>query len=167
VNKQQWIAQLGLEPHVEGGYFRRSYASKQRGSLEGAAGDRLSLTCIYYLLSDESPLGYWHRNKSDIVHFFHQGAALEYYLLGPDGVLSRQLLGADANAGQVLQLAVPGGTWKCTHLSSGEFGLISEAVVPGFDYADMELGDVAVLSAQYPQHASLFERFCKPGATAG
>lgn len=161
MNKQQWIEQLGLEPHVEGGYFRRSYASA------GVVGDRISLTCIYYLLSDDSPLGYWHRNQSDIVHFFHQGAALEYYLLGPGGGLSRQVLGADASAGQVLQLAVPGGTWKCTHLSRGEFGLISEAVVPGFDYADMELGDVALLSAQYPQHVALFERFCKPVATAG
>jgi len=27
MNKNQWITQLQLEPHVEGGYFRRTYQS--------------------------------------------------------------------------------------------------------------------------------------------
>ncbi|WP_279244912.1 cupin domain-containing protein [Candidatus Litorirhabdus singularis] len=162
MNKQQWIDQLGLQAHIEGGYFKRSFASQQFSADPAGDEERLSLTCIYYMLSDDSPLGYWHRNRSDIVHFFHQGAALDYYLLQPDGVLSRHVLGSDAAAGEVLQLAVPGGTWKCTHLSVGEYGLISEAVVPGFEYADMELGSVSQLSAQFPQHTALFERYCKP-----
>ena len=28
-----------------------------------------------YLLNSESPVGHFHRNKSDIVHFFHMGDA--------------------------------------------------------------------------------------------
>jgi predicted cupin superfamily sugar epimerase len=41
--------------------------------------------------------------------------------------------------GEQLQLLVKGGCWKTAILETGEFGLISEAVSPGFEYADMAL----------------------------
>lgn len=38
-----------------------------------------------------------------------------------------------------MQLVVPGNTWKACHLLEGKFGLITEAVSPGFEYQDMVL----------------------------
>jgi predicted cupin superfamily sugar epimerase len=38
------------------------------------------------------------------------------------------------------------------------FGLISEAVSPGFDFADMEMGDRRKLIARFPQHRMLIEK---------
>jgi predicted cupin superfamily sugar epimerase len=38
------------------------------------------------------------------------------------------------------------------------YGLISEAVSPGFDFADMELGSRQKLGEQFPEHSQLFER---------
>jgi predicted cupin superfamily sugar epimerase len=36
-----------------------------------------------------------------------------------------------------------------------EYGLISEAVSPGFDFADMEMGNRQKLREQFPEHSEL------------
>lgn len=151
------IRQLGLEPHVEGGYFRRTYSSPVPA--EGT--DRPSLTTIYYLLTERQPVGHFHRNRSDIVHFFHLGAPLTYWLIDPDGNLRRERLGPGLDDGERLQLTVPGGCWKASVLERGEFALISEAVSPGFDYRDMTLGRAVELSREFPRHRELLERYCR------
>ena len=51
-----------------------------------------------------------------------------------------------------LMFAAPGGIWKGTRLLDGEFGLVSEAVAPGFEYADMRLAKAGELEQLYPQH---------------
>jgi hypothetical protein len=149
MDKRQLIETLDLQAHIEGGYFRRTYQSDL--TVAAAQGDRPVLTSIYYMLTDDSPIGYLHRNKSDIVHYFHGGSPLTYWLLHPDGRLERSLLGSDLAQGQRLQLLVPGGCWKATELESGEYGLLSEAVAPGFDYADMELATPESVQSLFPQ----------------
>jgi predicted cupin superfamily sugar epimerase len=153
------IERLGLLPHVEGGYFRRTFQADHRDGIDTPGGKRLTLTSILYLLTADSPIGQWHMNRSDIVHYFQLGDPVYYYLLHDDGRLETCVLGHDLAAGQVLQLAVRGGTWKASHLPGGNHGLISEAVSPGFDPADMSLGDRATLQARFPEHREIIERF--------
>lgn len=148
LTKELILERLQLEPHVEGGYFRRSYASETH--CESEAGPRRLLTSIYYLLTDDRPIGHLHRNRSDIVHYWHAGSALEYTLLSPAGELRRLTLGPDLAAGHQLQLCVPGNVWKASRLREGEFGLISEAVSPGFDYVDMELATGEAMRREFP-----------------
>lgn len=155
------IRELGLEPHVEGGYFKRTFQADHRPGIDTPAGERFTLTSIYYLLTREAPTGHWHLNRSDILHFWHLGAPVEYYLIHPDGRLETAVLGPDLAAGQQLQLVVRGGVWKASHLPAGGYGLISEAVSPGFDYADMALGERAELLSRFPQHADLVRRFTR------
>jgi hypothetical protein len=159
MNKYQLIAKLALEPHIEGGYFRRTYQSDLIAKL--AQGERWGMTSIYYLLTDDSPIGYLHRNQSDIIHYFHCGSPLMYTLLHPDGKLEKVWLGADLANGQQLQLVVPGGCWKATELESGEYGLVSEAVVPGFDYADMELARKETICKGFPRHWNVLSKYVK------
>ncbi|MCW8998431.1 MAG: cupin domain-containing protein, partial [Kangiellaceae bacterium] len=59
-------------------------------------------------------------------------------------------LGPDIANGDELQLIVPGGYWKASQLTSGEFSLISEAVSPGFDYSDNELATIEIISREFP-----------------
>jgi predicted cupin superfamily sugar epimerase len=158
---QTMIDALQLEPHVEGGYFRRTYQSDSAPKLETQQGSRFAMSSIFYLLTESFPVGHWHLNQSDILHYFQAGSALTYYLIHSSGELEVIEMGTDVVSGQQLQLLVPGGTWKASHLTAGEFGLISEAVVPGFDYADMTLGDRQALLDQLPQHAELIQRFTK------
>jgi len=124
-------------------------------------GERRILSSIYYLLTDDSPTGYLHRNQSDILHYFHGGSPLTYWILPPDGSLERRVLGFDLDQGQQPQLLVQGGHWKATELESGEFGLISEAVAPGFEYADMELANRDLLENQFPQWVAKLGRYVK------
>lgn len=161
MDKRQLIAKLSLEPHVEGGYFRRTY---QSGQVIDSAGDgraRHLASSIYYLLTDDSPIGHLHRNRSDILHYFHCGSPLSYLILHPDGRLERAVLGLDLEQGQRPQLLVRGGCWKASELESGEFALISEVVAPGFDYADMELAGMEVLRSQFPQWVDRLGKYVK------
>jgi len=150
MNKRQLIEKLSLEPHIEGGYFSRTYSSALTTHIAGSK-PRCLLSSIFYMLTDDSPIGHLHKNKSDIIHYFHGGSPLTYLILHPDGHLETTILGDDLDNGQQLQLIVKGGCWKATELEAGEFGLISEAVSPGFDYNDMELAEQTIIRNQFPQ----------------
>lgn len=160
---EQVVEQLGLEAHVEGGFFRRTYAADKHPKVATAYGERLLMSSIFYLLTGQSPIGHFHRNRSDIVHYFHLGDPVTYYLLQPDGSLRTVVMGSDLLAGQRLQLTVPGGVWKASRLAEGPhgYGLISEAVSPGFDYADMTLAECGDLQAQYPEYRELIRELTR------
>lgn len=158
MNKRQLIERLSLVPHIEGGYFSRTYISDLKTDIPFDSKRRCLLSSIFYLLTDDSPIGYLHRNKSDIIHYFQGGSPLTYLILHPDGNLERKVVGVDFDKGHQLQLIVRGGCWKATELETGEFGLVSEAVSPGFEYEDMELAEERVIKNQFPH---LWDRISK------
>lgn len=164
MTREDIIHTLQLTPHVEGGFFRRTYASAH--TLTNADGaTRPLLSSIFYMLTTDQPRGRLHRNRSDILHYWHAGGALRYWLVKPDGELVQALLGPDLANGQQLQLLVPGGWWKATELVTDDrglpdYGLLSEAVCPGFDFADMELGTAADIAATLPQYLNVLMPFC-------
>lgn len=157
---QQLVDALQLEGHVEGGYFRQTFKADHRALIDTANGQRVTMTSIYYLLSAESSIGHFHMNQSDIMHYFHAGDPITYYLIQADGELQTVVMGSDPTQGQVMQMIVKGGTWKASKIpTDGEFryGLIGEAVAPGFEYSDMQLGQTAELLTLFPQHAELIK----------
>lgn len=152
------IDTLGLEGHVEGGFFRRTFEAQDAPRLATPDGERFSMTSIYYLLTREGPVGHFHRNRSAIVHYFHIGDPIDYTLIHEDGRLETVTMGPDPRQGHLLQLTVAGGIWKASRLQDGGshgYGLISEAVTPGFDYEDMTLGERDLLLQRFPQHEVL------------
>lgn len=157
----QLVAALQLEQHVEGGYFKRTFQADHRPKIETDHGPRFTLTSIYYLLTSQSPIGHWHLNKSDIIHFFHLGEPINYYLITTDGKLETITLGPNPLLGHQLQMTVKGGTWKASHLTGASYGLVSEAVAPGFEYTDMTLGDRDKLLAKFPMHYKVINRFTR------
>jgi len=142
--KQALIESLGLEEHIEGGYFIRTYQSPMQ------SGIRPLMTSIFYMLTSEKPIGHLHKNKSDIMHYFHLGSPILYLTISPEGQLETFTLGPDILQGHSLQLLVKGGYWKASILQQGEFGLLSEAVAPGFDYSDMTIAKPDELQMQFP-----------------
>lgn len=157
MNKNGYIESLNMQKHVEGGYYAETYRAVERIPTARAGSERNVLTSIFYMLTDDSPVGRMHRNQSDIVHYFHDGAPLTYHVIDPDGRLTTHRLGRDIASGEVMQLTVKGGCWKGTLLEQGEFGLLGEAVAPGFDFRDMDLGTEALVE-QFPQHADIIRR---------
>ena len=143
------IARLALDKHPEGGWFKRIHTSEH--VLDTANGARACVTSIHYLLTADEPLGRLHRNRSDILHYLQGGGPVEYLLLDEaSGELRRAVLGHGAD--QQLFLFVPGGVWKASRLTgTASHALVSEAVVPGFDFADHAFADAALLD-RFPQH---------------
>lgn len=164
LNKQALIEQLQLQPHVEGGYFRRSYCASHTVQTTGLQLRPLA-SAIYYLLTDDSPIGFFHRNQSDILHLWQGGSPLRYVLIDRQGNIASHILGPNLAAGEHLQLLVPGGHWKATELVEGQFGLLSEVVCPGFEYADMQLASAGQMQRDFPalwaDPQLALEKYCK------
>ncbi|MEO0540770.1 MAG: cupin domain-containing protein [Cyanobacteria bacterium P01_A01_bin.105] len=152
MDKQTIISQLGLVEHVEGGYFAETHRSAETLTTDRVGQSRNVLTSIYYLLTDDRPIDHLHKNQSDILHYFQAGSPITYLLITPEGQLERHVLGLDLAAGEVPQLLVPGGYWKAAVLESGEYGLLGEAVAPGFDYRDMEIAIANNIQTSFPDH---------------
>lgn len=126
-------AALGLEPHPEGGWYRRTWASP--ASVDTSGGPRPAATMILFLLPPGEASA-WHTVASDELWLWHgpdpvvlelggtgdRPAAGERIVLGPDTV----------------QGLVPAGVWQRTLPSAGE-ALVSCVVSPGFDFADFAL----------------------------
>lgn len=161
---QQLIHFLRLSPHLEGGYFRETDrdrdqivcpGDKRPGSIptSGTCHDIRSLsTTRLYLLTPPSPIQAFHRTRSRVVHTLHRGRAI-YVILKSGGRQKESdrvqvesfVVGQDLGNGEKVQWVVEGGCYKASFLipdgdtdgnSSGL--LISETVMPGFEYRDHE-----------------------------
>ena len=167
MNKSEIIKALGLESHFEGGYFTAMFRATHRPKIETEAGPRLAATSIYYMLTDDQPIDVFHTKTSDGIQYFHAGSPITYHLIHPDGRYEAIVLGPDLAKGQVPALAVKGGVWKAAELPAGEYGLVSEVVVPGWDMADMRIIDRHGLTNLFPQHAPLIGRLGAEKAITG
>ncbi|KAJ1566004.1 hypothetical protein HK096_004780 [Nowakowskiella sp. JEL0078] len=174
------IKSLGLQQHIEGGYFVETDRAKEniRSPFPSEPSSTTNLvtqrpefipelrslsTSIFYLLTPNSPQGGFHRNKSRTIHTLHRGRGV-YVLIHADepGDIKRIesfVVGSDVAAGERLQWVVEGNKYKASYLlpdidggkeSSGL--LISETVVPGFEYCDHDfLSQDALLSLKKEQ----------------
>ncbi|NEP44965.1 MAG: cupin domain-containing protein [Okeania sp. SIO2H7] len=145
MTKEEIIQKLNLVEHIEGGYFSETYRSLDKMPVDRVGKERNVMTSIFYLLTSDRPTDFFHKNISDVVHYFHWGSPLTYMIIHPDGKFEKIKLGMDINAGEVPQLTVKGGCWKAATLLNGEYGLLGEAVAPGFDYRDMQIADETLL----------------------
>ncbi|KAH3661842.1 hypothetical protein OGAPHI_006020 [Ogataea philodendri] len=103
---------------------------------------RNTSTLIHYLLTCDAFMGRFHRNNSRIIHILQKGRG-QYVLVYPDGTVKSFIVGFDVARGEVTQWVVPGGVYKASFLlpldgeeSEKDHLLISEVVVPGFEYDD-------------------------------
>lgn len=157
------INALNMIPHIEGGYFAETDrdpliipspfpvtpASEATLSLAGPRRPgfdpnlRNASTTIFYLLTPRSPQGNFHRNRARTVHTLHKGRG-RYVLINAAGEVETFVVGQDVAKGERLQWIVEGDHYKASYLladaegaeSSAEGLLISETVVPGFEYCD-------------------------------
>jgi predicted cupin superfamily sugar epimerase len=153
-------ALLKLEPlPVEGGFFRRTYASGDKVDLP--RGPRPTGTAIYYLLGPGS-FSAMHLLASDEIYHFYLGDPVEMLQLFPDGSSAIFTLGPDLASGQQVQLLVPAGVWQGARLiGRGKVALLGCTVTPGFDFADYRSGNYAELAEKWPQEAERIRALTK------
>jgi predicted cupin superfamily sugar epimerase len=160
---QSIVKSLNLQPHIEGGFFAETDRAPdlvpspfpykpssadalvpQRPGFDPAV--RNSSTTIFYLLTPNGPQGGFHRNAGRTVHTLHRGRG-QYVLIHADEEgqpkrIETFLVGQNVEKGERLQWIVEGGKYKASFLlpDEGQEGseglLISETVVPGFEFCD-------------------------------
>ncbi|EPJ86052.1 MULTISPECIES: cupin domain-containing protein [Pseudomonas] len=156
---------LSLRKHVEGGFFSQTFDSAINVNFDraGLSIERGLASVIYYLLTDDSPIGYLHTNLSPIIHFYHSGSPITYRYIHMNGDTEEHILGPDLVQGHSLQLYAPADIWKCSELQlGGEYGLISEVTVPAWNDLDSRLGQRNELLKAFPQHAAWIEKYSIP-----
>lgn len=159
------IRHLGLQPHPEGGFYKETYRSP--GAIpspclpSGFSGDRSYCTAIYFLLQ-QGDFSAFHRIKSDECWHFYEGGTLHIHVLDRQGGYQCVSLGKKIEEGERYQFVVPAGAWFASEPAPGTlFALVGCTVAPGFDFADFEMAEAAMLSTQFPSHRSLVERLCR------
>lgn len=126
------IAQLGMQPHPEGGHYVETFRAG-----DGAEG-RGACTHIYYLLR-AGERSHWHRvtDAVEIWHFY-QGAALALGVCEPGSPAKTLILGTDIAAGQRPAQVVPANWWQSAR-SLGDWTLVGCTVSPGFTFTSFEM----------------------------
>jgi len=135
--------ELGLEPHPEGGWYRRTWTSPVPVTLTDADGSertRPAATLIHFLLpAGESSA--WHRVASSEIWIWNGQGTVELEL-GGDGdepeTDETALLGGRLLRGERSQVIIPENVWQRT-MPSDEDALVSCVVSPGFDFADFSM----------------------------
>ena len=158
----RWIELLGLRPHPEGGHYRETYRAADvlpARALPGRReGSRAVSTAIYFLLA-AGECSRLHRIASDELWHFYAGTSLALYVLDRHGSLGRVTLGTRVERGEQPQACVLAGCWFGAVVEEADgYALVGCTVAPGFDFADLELGDRAALLAEFPQHRAVIER---------
>jgi hypothetical protein len=132
------IAQLSLQPHPEGGFYREMFRSGSVVTPADGRGPRAALTTIYFLLP-AGAASRWHRVTSDEVWHFYEGDPLE--VLDLDAAcqsLTRHRLGTFTADAQSPVYTVAAGHWQAAR-PLGVYSLVGCTVGPGFDFADFTM----------------------------
>jgi predicted cupin superfamily sugar epimerase len=126
------IAELGLQPHLEGGHYAETYRH------DPGNGERGAMTAIFYLLR-AGETSAWHRLRdADEIWHHYAGAPLELSTSDRTGKVSSLILGSDVAGGQRPQIVVPVMAWQSAH-SLGDWTLAGCTVAPAFDFAGFEM----------------------------
>lgn len=146
---EEWIEQLDLTPHPEGGYYREVERSgKSFGQTDE---NRPQYTTIYFLLTAENHSRF-HQLTSDEIWFFHDGSPLTVHTISPAGEYTPNKIGFDSK----LQFKVPAGDIFGSSVENG-YALVSCMVVPGFDFSDFKLFTQDELLNKYPEHRDIIK----------
>jgi predicted cupin superfamily sugar epimerase len=131
---------LDLEPHPEGGWYRRTWASGVEVTMPDGRVRPTATAILFLLLAGESSA--WHRVASAELWIAQRGSVrLELGGTGDRPVASRVVVVGPASAsGGMLHVEVPAGTWQRT-VPSVDDALVTCVVSPGFDFDDFELDD--------------------------
>lgn len=153
------VEKLELEPHPEGGFYRRVFCSSSIVTPGDARGPRPALTAILYLLTDTT-FSRWHRVKSNEAWHLCEGGPLEVVEIDLESRSLRQhrLVSVDARSARPM-CVIPSGNWQAARCG-GDYALMGCTVSPGFDFSDFKLladdaPAVELVRTEWPEYVSL------------
>lgn len=128
---EQMIAQLQLQPHPEGGWYRETWRAA------AAAGERGLATSILFLLK-AGERSHWHRVDAAELWIFQGGEPLTLRS-HRDGTHVSTTLGLDIAAGQAPQHLIEPHEWQAADGPDTGWSLVACVVTPAFEFAGFEL----------------------------
>ncbi len=140
------ITLYGLEPHPEGGWYKRIYAHCNQ--IDSPLGERAVSTTILYLLPAGSP-NRWHRIDADEMwhHYVGDPLILEMVTSAREEDLERLTLGKDSLTEERPFGLVNARVWQRAHVPPGGsagFALVGCSVSPGFLFEGWEALEIGV-----------------------
>lgn len=130
------VLRFGLEPHPEGGYYRRTWTSSEAAGVEGE--HRAAGSSILFLLPADVT-SRWHRIDASELWQHAAGAPLQLSTWAGGSTATRHhTLGADVADGEVPQVVVDPGVWQSAR-STGAWSLAVCVVVPEFSFDGFEM----------------------------
>lgn len=161
--RDQWINNLNMISHPEGGYYSVEYVSPHKITDKTLKvdfeGERALSSSIYFLI-DEGNVSNFHRLKSDEIWYFHDGHPLTIAVISPDGSYSEHELGLDFEKNQRPQILVPAGSIFGSFTKT-DYSLVSCMVSYAFEFEDFELFDRKDLLTQYPEHEDIIRKLTR------
>ncbi|MBY0121783.1 cupin domain-containing protein [Bacillus sp. S/N-304-OC-R1] len=159
---QYYVTNLRMDPHPEGGYYRRTFESRERITDAELTvefnGERKLYTSIYFLLTSND-VSHFHRLKSDELWYYHAGSPLTIHIIHEDGKYEEIKLGLNLDEGEVPQALVrKNSIFGSSVMKEDTFSLVGCMVSPGFEFQDFELFTQVELLAKYPQHEEVIKK---------
>lgn len=131
------VEHLGLAPHPEGGWFRRTWTSPELLATDAPSPRAAGSSILYLLEADE--VSHWHRIDASESWQHAAGAPLRLSTwLAGESAVSHETLGPDLFDGQVPQHVVDPDRWQSAR-STGAWSLVVCVVVPAFEPDGFEL----------------------------
>jgi len=155
---KQYLTQLDLKKHPEGGYYTEVYRSGElilpKQLPKRYKSSRNFSTSIYFLLEGKQYSSF-HRLLSDELWHFYDGSTVLVYIIDENGNLSIKKLGKDYQ----FQLIIEKQNWFAAEVENKKsFSLFGCTVSPGFEFEDFEPGKRNSLIKDFPKHAALVKR---------
>lgn len=155
---KRWVEKLALEPHPEGGYFKRIYESDvliPNTELPARfTGDRNAGSAIYYLL-EKGDFSAFHRLQTDEQWHHYAGDPLTLHLLDETGYQKVVI-----ESEHTPQWIIKHGIWMAAE-SQGKYSLVGCTCTPAFHFDDFEMGKRDKLINGFPEYRLIIERFTR------
>lgn len=151
---EQWLNQLQLHPHPEGGYYIE--VIKEVWNEESL---RPAYSSIYFLLTHDN-ISHFHRIDADEIWYYHAGDSLTVHMIHPEGNYQQVTVGPHIENGDVLQFVVPKGTIFASSIEGGSgYALVGCMCHPAFEFNHFELYSKEWLNKTYPNLKTINNRY--------
>ncbi len=156
-NAKQYIEELELLPHIEGGYYKQILKSED--VITHNKKERSLYTSILFLL-EKNNVSNFHELTADEIWYFHDGNPLTIHMIEQDGTYHNVKLGNDTKNNEVLQYVVKKGTIFGSDVEEG-YALVSCAVIPGFEFDDFKLFKREELLQRFPNYKEIITKLTR------
>lgn len=155
------IKKFDLQPHPEGGHFKRIYTSELTCQVGDKEKESPLSSAILYLL-ERHEFSAVHKITQDETWHFHAGSPIELVHISESASYRCITLGCDYENGHLPIYTVPGKHYFFARPMSSEhhFSLVSCSVTPGFDYDGFYMPSAEEFLKEFPVLGKRFAQYC-------